>query len=489
MSTFPITRIFIDNSDDYSSKNLSGMIFRDIDYRSLQKQPSFFRCDFRGSNFSGCTFFCNQFGRADFVDAFISNTEFCEANFGSCMFKNVTLEKSLFQSNRYHGVAIQYCYYRNCTFRDENFVTNMFRCTFEQCTFINCTFQKSSLEHNSFNKCEFIKVDMSECIAENLSFTNCALRDVFLNASMWATYLYKGTDINGFAFKYHGEVIDVLHDEIEQYMNQLWENGQLAEFFNTRIIVHKSFPIIDLTKDLRTTLKQAKLQQKLVRRKNLSHILEIIQFYCGASEIEFTVYWQLVSILDEYDWSQFPFDESLEYETGMFQIHQVCQQFSMELNHIYTIPKNEICLITFRLNFDNVEQAKKYLTELYEQTNLFLCDGTYNSPLYDVLSVERGSVVLTVASAALLAVLVSYAAKMVFRNLLSLRIQYKLEKQIIQQLECAGKSIATLNKVCSLARENGFLSKPQDEKKMVELLSSELSKGEILEIIINLLKP
>ncbi len=482
-------KIFYDNLEDYTAQCLTDTIFRDIDYRAANKSPSFFRADFSRSHFTSCTFWHNQFGRADLIDMYITNTEFCEVDFGSCMIKNTTLEKSMFQENNYHGVAIQYCFFRNCTFRDEEFITNMFHCTFVQCTFINCKFQKSSLEQNAFIKCEFIKVDISECVAENLSFSYCSLRDVFLNASMWASYLYKGTDINLFAFKYHGEIVDVLHNESNRYIKQFLINGQLSEFYNARIIAHKSMPDIDLIDDLSVVLDQAKKQPKLQRQKNLSRILDMMQFYCGSDEIEFKKYFQLLALLRQYDWEQFPFEETLEYESRLFQIRKLCQEFDVDQAWLYTVSPSEPCIAIFRLKFDDSVQAMEYLDNVYTQANYLLCGNAYEPPFFNVLSVEQGSIILTVSSIALLTVLISYAAKTVFHNLLSIKVETAISTQIVQRLNKAGTGVATLSKICNIAKESGLLEQPKENCNAIGKLSTELSKGEIQDIMINFLEP
>lgn len=480
-------RIFRDIGKDYVEQDLTEMLFKDIDFEREGVYPSFFRSDFSRSQFAGCTFFMNKFGRADLIDIYIENTRFYKVDFGSCLFKNATMKKTIFQENRYHGVAIQYCYFKNCTFQNEHFITNMFHCVFDQCNFFNCKFEKSSLESNQFTNCQFSEVDMAECIAENLWFSTCDLSNVCLNATMWSTCLYKDTDIRCISFKYHGEITDVLSSKLDKYTSQLLASRRLAEYLNTRIIAHTIGIQTDLPADLSLVLDIATTLQQSTREKNMLRILDMLQFYIGGKYIDFVEYTHLLSILQNNNWSKFSFDESLKYESKLFQIEKQHEKLSLNLSYICTIAPNQLCIASFRLPFDNSSDAQEYLNNLFQLTNQEYCMCLFRPPYFEVLSEATGSVILTIAASALLVVLLARAAKVVCHDALSIKIQHKTAEQIAKQLEATNCDLSSLKAICSIANKYGLLHTPSDDKQTLQELSSELTKGGILDVIINLL--
>lgn len=480
-------RVFQDMGTDHEGQDLTEMLFKDVDYEQHEFHASFFRSDFSRSQFAGCIFFMNKFGRADFIDVYIEGTKFHMVDFGSCMFKNATIEKAVFQENRYHGVAIQFCYFRNCTFRNEHFITNMFHCVFDQCDFINCKFEKSSLESNQFTNCRFSEVDMAECVAENIWFSACSLSDVCLNAAMWATCLYKETDIRSISFKYHGEIVDVLSAKLDKYTRQLLESRRLAEYLNSRIIARSIGVQADLSVELSLVLDIAQSLQQSTREKNMLRILDMLQFYIGSKYINFVEGIHLLSILQNYDWSGYPFGESLKYESRLFQIEKQHEDSLRNLSYICTIKPDQLCTANFRLSFNNSSDAQDYLNALFQSINEEYCVCMFKPPYFEVLAEAPGSIILTVAASALLVVLLARAAKIVFHDALSIKIQYKTAKQISKQLENTNGDLSTLKSICTVANKYGLLHTPSDDKQALLKLSSELTKGGILDVIINLL--
>ena len=206
-----ITTVQFDNSlENYESADLSFRVFRDIDFSLDQKPKSFYRADFRRSKITNCKFFENIFGRADFVDVYIENSNFKNVNWGSCLFKNSYIVSTFYHNNSYRGVSLQFNTFKQCIFKNEKFLFNAYKTKFIHCIFESCTFEKSSLEDLVFENCEFNDVNIAECHAEKLKFNSCSINKLKLGVTYWSTYLYRNTKIEDCLFMYKGN-IDIHH--------------------------------------------------------------------------------------------------------------------------------------------------------------------------------------------------------------------------------------------------------------------------------------
>lgn len=475
---------YMEDGHNHESSSLTDIVFKNIDYSEFDHPISFFRSDFSRSRFLGCNFYQNSFGRADFIDVYFRNTDFDFVDFGSCLIKNALFEKSMFTNNSYKGVAIQYTSFNNCVFRDEKFITNMYQCEFNSCTFINCTFTKSSLDCNMFKKCEFIKVDLSECVAENLKFDACSLRDVFLCANLWNTYLYKNTDIYGFGFKYRGVVIDVWESNFREFVCDLLKKKLYFEYLNI-IILREMVSRHELAKEFKKVFPEILSQTPKIRKSTLIKILDMFLFYINSPKFSLGDYLEICSYLLNYEWTNIPFDEMLIYDAKLYKMKKTFEYMNFEPSYLMSIQPNAICISRFHINTQNAEFALRYVEEAFEIANCDLCDNLYEKPLVNVISIENGSIILTIASVALLALLVSYVAKKVMHNVFSIQIENGLKKQIIKQLSNNDMKLSDIRKNCELAQNYKLLD--NNETKQIDHLSSELVKGEILGVILDFL--
>ena len=485
MDSLTQAQFFIENGQDHESCNLSNLVFRDIDYSDFNRAISFFRSDFSRSRFYSCNFNKNKFGRADFIDVYIKNSDFEEVDFGSCLIKNAVIERAMFTRNNYHGIAIQYTCFNKCVFRDENFITNMYHCKFYECTFINCTFKKSSLDSNMFSKCEFIKVDMSECIAESLKFESCSLRNVYLCANLWITYLYKDTDIQSFGFKYRGENIEIWNGSSEDFINDLLEKKLFFEYLNA-IIISDQIPKHGLVYEIKKIIPQIISQPAQFRKSALIKILDMLFFYRNYHKIPFEEYLLIYAFFSSNIWEDIPFDEVIIYESKLYKIKKVIESMEFELSYIKSLSLHTICISKFHINAKDACAALEFLENIFKITNRDFCNNVYKEPLIKVIKEEKGSVILTIASAALLVLLVSYVAKKVMHNFFSIQIENSLKKQVMKQLSYNDMDISDIKKSCALAEKYDLLCSSDDMNK-IDHLSSEITKGEILGIILDFL--
>lgn len=485
MDSVAKSNLYIENGQNHECCGLTDLVFKDIDYSQYKDPISFFRSDFSRSRFYSCTFNRNLFGRADFIDVYIKNTEFESVNFGSCLLKNALLEKVIFSRNSYRGIAIQYSCFRKCVFRDEDFITNMYHCDFYECTFINCTFKKSSLDSNTFSNCEFIKVDMSECIAENLKFGNCSLRDVFLGANLWTTYLYRDTDVYSFGFKYRGQVVDIWNGDPTSFIERLLQKKLFFEYFNV-LIIGDLIPTHGFAGEFERLFPAIMTQSSQQRKSNIVKILDMLLYYQNYQKLPIGEYLAVYNFLIQMNWGDTPFDEVLVYNAKLFKIQKSMEQLNFDLSYIKSFPASAICISKYHINCDDAAIAREYLENAFNSANHLLCGDAYSQPLLKVIDEEKGSVILTIASAAILALLVSYVAKKVMHNLHSIQIEHGIKKQILKSLTGEGAEISDIKKSCTLAQKLDLLPTEKDSEH-IDRLSSELTKGEILDIILNFL--
>lgn len=482
--------VFDKTLSNCEAMNLSYKLFDDLDYTDNELIVSFYRCDFRGSKFNNCVFYKNPFGRADFIDAYICNSKFQEVNWGSCLFENTTFENIHFTRNRYKGVSARYTHFRKCTFNKETIVTNMFDCIYHECTFVDCLYEKSSISNVQFINCTFIRTDISQCHAEQLKFDSCALEEVFLGLPFWATYLFKNTYINRFAFKYRGEIVDIIREDyFTSSFIEFWENGRLYEFINAHIISKQ----LSMQSDLLSIVE--KVFQKLIdfpakiRKKNILDILDMLEFYFSYDNIDFITYNSIIEYINSNGWTNYPFDEIIEYSSKIFKINILMSNFMYNYKYLYTISTNQKCKCIFRLNYKTKDDAINYLTSVFNAANNNLCNGYYNFPLFEVNDVSSGSIVLTISSWALLAILVSYSAKRVFHNLESIKIEHALNVAIQRQLSDKTNtcSLTDIDKVGKIAAKYNLINTDDDDEVKLNKVSSEITKGEILSIMLNLI--
>ena len=71
-------------------------------------------------------------------------------------------------------------------------------------------------------------------------------------------------------------------------------------------------------------------------------------------------------------------------------------------------------------------------------------------------------------------------------NLSGIQIEQQIKQNILKQLSKSEVSISDIQKNCALAQKYNLLPSESDVKQ-IERLSSELAKGEILEIILSFL--
>ena len=467
--------------NDYESKDLSFLLFQNIDMTKDKYPKSFYRADFRRSKMDNCYFLKNAFGRADFVDVCIENTIFEEVNWGSCLFKNSYIINSTYKNNSYRGVSLQFNTFKDCVFESEKFIFNAYKCNFIGCVFKNCTFEKSSLEDIIFEKCSFDDVNIAECHSENFKFDSCKINKLKLGITYWCTYLYKYTKIESCAFMYKGKIINVVDVKyFSKYMDMLLQQDRLYEFLNCIIINNKLYK--NVVSAFRYVLHRLEDLPPYIRNKNLIDILDMLKFYYNYETIGYEEYSDILGLLNNLAWDNYTFEESNTFLSKIYEINRMFDNFNFSLKYLSTINLDSTCEMVIRLSYDKEKDAIEYLDTLFNRINMCI-NKKYNPPLYKKINVEKGSIVLTISSFLLLGVLLSYTYKKASHNNETVKFERVLNESLQKKLTDNNITTAEIKKICAIAKENNLLDTTLNEES-IKSISTELTTGEIISIIL-----
>lgn len=444
------------DSDDlhsYECKDLSYISIKDLNFKE-RKPLSFYRSDFRGSKFTSNTFFKNNFDLADFIGNSFINTEFDNVNFGNCEFKNGLFLKCQFNSNIYGDLAIHDCDYKKCTFENETFHMTMFNCTFEDCQFINCIFDQCSTENLEFKKCTFIKVEMSTMHAEKFKFSKCTLRDTYLGACFLGSYFLKDIDIKLINFKYRGEIVEISSsDYFYTLLNDLKTQGRFFEFLNLYILLNN--PSKELAKLFCDTLILSFNEKNYkVLEYNIKGIFEIIEFYYNSPKLPFILFCDIYTQINEiYEKNIVPELCYVIFSECMFKLKQLILNFEFNWDYLYDVPLHQTASLEFHINDNSFDEAENKINYLFNFVNTNCLDSSFGTPLYEINERKTGSVIITVSTCLILALLSAKVVKEIYGTVCQIKIEHAQTSKEIALIE-SSKSVAKLNEVSQIVAKN-----------------------------------
>lgn len=470
------------NPTEFECRDLSYRVFKDLNFTD-NHSISFYRSDFRGSQFVSDTFYKNNFDLADFIGNYLSNTEFTKVNFGNCEFKNGVFIKCHFNNNIYGDLAIHNCDFKNCTFENEVFHMTMFDCTFYDCKFINCIFEQCSTERLEFDECTFLKVEMSTMHAENFKFSNCIIRDTFLGACFLGTYLFKNIDLNLLSFKYRGKVISINGDDyFLNYTNELKNQRRYFEFLNLYLLMNgdKTDFCNVYTAVLEDIFKE---KNPKVLEYNLNGIFDIFEFYYNSPALSLISCYRIYCELsDKLSNNRIPQNYLLLYSERLQRLDIMLSDFSFSTDYLLSIPKNTISYLQIHCNDDSFKKAEEKIQYILENVNEVYLNSTIPDPLFKIIEEKKGSVILTISSGLLLTLLTTKVIKEIYGTLCDIKITHaKTNKEIV--LIESSKSVAKLNEALQINTQNND-SKETSLMKIYNTLGKDYIINMILKIFI-----
>lgn len=395
-------------------------------------KTSFYRSDFRGSKFENVTFFENNFDIADFINNMFFNVEFNKVNFGEAEIKNCVFTKCYFKENIYISVPFTNCTFIKCDFINEKFRLTMKECTFKECTFKNCVYDQCSTDTIEFNDCTIIKCEMSTMHAENYKIIDCIFRDTYLGINFLGTYLIKGTDFNLLSFKYRGEIVLISDSAFfERYTYDMFKHFRYYEYLNLLILLNKNYV---LEKELQRVLENFdNIDNKNLRLYTIKCIFEMLEFYFQSDYLTISTICNLLMILEKYK-NSFSDEEKLNIECGIFRLENLIITSNMELNYLSHCDPDKVALAEFTFNTDDIEEAKEKVNKLMCIVNQNFTNNYYNTP-YTIISIKKGSVIITIAASLLLILLATKVAKNVCHTICKMQVEIATSKKILSTIE------------------------------------------------------
>lgn len=441
---------------------------------------SFFRSDFRGSEFKDVTLLNSIFDRADFIETSFQKVQFKSIYFGNCEVKNCNYKHCTIENSKFKGAV-----FMNSIFYDCEFINIVFRCStdrtkFIDCKFSNCIFNRSSLEETSFINCTIENTNLAECHAENLIFNATRLKDVYIGAPFIPTYLIRNTNIFDAKLKYRGYIIS-FKEYINKFEDKLLEEQRYFELLNISIIIKKVFEYEYFV----TYFQKAFNLNEQKRKYTITNILKMIDFYFSYNIIDFVTYLKIIDYLNNIFWDKIGFEESLEYRAILFTINEKINNFCYDCNYLVSINEKINCKFNIRLNYTDEQEAKTHFLSLFKKIE----ELTNSAPSeLKIEKVEKGSVILYILGSLRVITLVAYLFKLYRREKimekLKLEIYEKGAQKYKELLDKASKP-QEVKKIMDMAEYIGF-DTTEDTLKKIKRLKTELIISEIISLAISI---
>jgi len=461
-------RIFVDTGSYQREKeDLTYCTFKDLNFVESRRHISFFRSDFRGSNFFNVNFFRNNFDRADLISCNIRNCSFDSVDFGNCEIKNCYFEDIVFKNNKYDGTAIQQSTFVNCHFHDEQFLFTMYECNFIDCSFSTCRFEKSSTEKLEFLRCRIIDTDLATMHAEWYTFISCDLKNVCIGNNYVFGYLLYDTNIEEVDFLYHGEKIH--YNTLESPYKKLWEEERYFEFINAYIMYKNLVGISDII--VKSIERLCSVEVVQFRKTELNNILEAVCFYIKYSKLPYVELVKTLDYLDQFNWQQFSLEETLNCLSKIEKVKHIMSVGGYQLsnNFINTIPNDEFALVTMQYDTDNYEEALSTSEKLLK----YLFNIQKLPDAYCLVDQKCGSWELTFFVFAIFAITIPRYIKNINDISIDFILKRKLSKTLLAKINDNTK-IKELKSIAEIAN-SGHILIPTEQEDMKPKLS-EISK-------------
>ncbi len=475
-------KVFTIDKIDFSKNNLSYTLFENIQANFNGIALDFNRADFRGSKFVNCRFSNNNFDRSDLIDCYLEDVTFINVNFGMSLIKNNYIKRVIFSKNNYNDLSVQETTFADCTFDEVHINWTLFNCVFENCTFKNTVFDHSAIDSNLFVNCCFIKCNMAECHMENIKFQSCVLDNVELGISYISSYMFKDTNLSRIVFKYRGDMVNIDHFG-EEDLNDLICQERYFNYLNMLLLQNKTANYYEKTQEAIEKTLKLDTQQRVY---NLKNILLMFEFYYGSPYIDFISYQKIILLLNAIDYDSLPFDESLEFKSILYRINEKNDLANTPLNMLNTIDPGESCICKIHIDSTDLENVKLQLKSTLEVINEFAANGIVaKDEIYEIRQIEQGSIILTIASSLVLAMLFAKVAKNINHSIQVMRIEKAVTDKHIENLKKAktSKQVQTI-----LNTANKYeLTTEKNYDKAVQQLSNSILIGEIISIVISLL--
>lgn len=430
-----------DSNTDYSSKPLTNLIFKDIDFKSLNSSVSFYRCDFRGSSFSNVIFYKNNFDRADFISCTFVNCDFQSVNFGRSQIKNCYFKNCKFTNNTYNTNTIQDSIFEMCTLDSEKIISNISYCSYLKSTIINCDCNRSSMDRITIQECIINDTNIATLHADKFRFISCKINQVKMGLPYLFGYLFYNTSLTGVDCLYRGTKVS--SNYFLEYANKLLTEKRYSEYVNSIIIRQKTKNIDSIISDALHEIMSN--DNNIYIRDELTFLFETIEFYTEHEILNYSEILNITRSISNFNVSKYSKDIQLLFlsHTGKIEYILKTNDFSPAF---YNNTNYFNSVITFYCNTDDFDAAinatELIMNDICREFDISKDDG------YTLFNSERGSWVLTYIVVSTIALILPR----VLKSYSDIIIEFKLKKALSKKLLKLINESNNINKITKIAK-------------------------------------
>jgi hypothetical protein len=309
--------------------------------------------------------------------------------------------------------------------------------------------------------------------AERYSFKSCTLMDVDIDICYIFGYLFHDTSIHGISIIYMGNKVEFNRDNmLNKFTCNLWKQQRYHEFINANIIFNSLNCVPHLVKKAFNELSG---NSNYLRRLEVINIFDLLQFYSTCNIFDFNTIKDILDFLDDFDWSQFNFDEKFLYlaQVNKFKLYLTESAYD---NRFIESANTNVSFITFYCNTDDYDLTLSTIKQcLNEVCNVL---GLTNS--YEVINTQKGSWIITFAIITSCALLLPKIFKKYADVIIEISTKSKISKKIADNINKKKLNVNDLKKIADIALTSGIINYTaesldlSDISKIVDMIKIEI---------------
>lgn len=456
---------------DYTASALTYMIFENIDFKTLEGNVSFFRCDFRGSTFKNVKFDKNNFDRADFISCTFIDCSFENVDLGRSQIKNCYFSNCKFERNIYNTNTLQISLLENCILSQEKIMSNIYGCRYVDCSIYECDFNRSSVDKSTFTPCTIKDTNFATLHAECITFISCNLEKIKLGLSYLFGYLYSNTSLSNAECLYRGKI--VTPEFFNEYACNLYAEKRFSEYFNSLIIRGE---IKELPGFLSKILSEiVKSSNEIYIDDQISNLLSTIIFYIEHEVFNYNIVIDLLEVLYSFEYKKLPLNIQMDYHACIDNLMFLLQKNDFS-DGFYAEANRHTSIITFCCDTNDYDAAlnatKQVMDEICKRCNL---DNGYF-----LLNSQKGSWILTYVVVSTIALFIPKLFKYYTDTFIEFNYKKKLSKKLTGLIE-KSDSIKKISEITNVADQAEVINQNYDmsddflAKKVIESIKIDLN--------------
>jgi uncharacterized protein YjbI with pentapeptide repeats len=439
MNSLSKIKIFkLDINENYTCKDLSYTLFKDIDFSSYTP-ISFFRSDFRGSRFENVKFQNNCFDRADFIGCTFINCTFINVDFAACEIKSCLFLDGIFQNCKFNNTSIQESSFTGCEFSKQHLLVNMKNCKMIHSKIQDCTFERSTTEKIKFECCTLNNTDFATMHAECHKFISCNLNKVKLDISYVFGYLLSNTNIRDFEVLYRGKKVNL---NSQEEALKFVEESRTYELINL-FFIYQGFDKIPQI--LEKVLVYLYNNFTPTNRSDIQNIFEALVFYTTQDITPYNCFIDCLRIINSFVLPELDLEDELLFVGYKEKLNYIISDGLYGKKFIASSSK-EVALITIHIQTEDYEEALNLSNSFLEK----LCQSCNLTPNWELIESRKGSWILTFAVSAMVIVILPKIIKNYYNLISEIQIQKEFKKKIIQKLQDNTVSIEIIDKLADV---------------------------------------